>query len=330
MSSLPIQKNPPPREAAAADMLAMYQQALDSLAPALSEDFDRTLKHLSALKGMLIFSGVGKSGHIARKLSSSFTSTGTPSVFMHPTEAGHGDLGLLRPGDTLFILSNSGETEELAPLIRRAQDLNVPLIALTAGQTSALAKAATYLLSIPKAEEICPLGLAPTTSTFLMLALGDILMSRLALLKDLSEAAYKQFHPSGTLGFKLTTLKDMMRTGSALPVVGTSMIMSDALLVMTQKSVGCLAVIDQDGTLVGIISDGDLRRTMAPDFLTKTTSEVMTKNPITVSKDIRLDEAMNWMSTKKIHVLLVTNTKGALIGLATWHDCTSFEQRFKS
>jgi arabinose-5-phosphate isomerase len=330
MLSRPIPLGTPNRPSSALEMLQVYQQALTDLAPTLLGDFDHVLNHLTQLKGTLIFSGVGKSGHIARKLASSFTSTNTPSTFIHPTEAGHGDLGLLRPGDTLFVLSNSGETEELAPLLRRAQELTIPIIGLTAKETSSLAKASTYFLLIPKTKEICPLGLAPTTSTFLMLALGDILMSHLALLKGITPCVYKQYHPSGSLGFKLTTLKDVMRTGAALPVAQSTMAMSDALLIMTQKGVGCLAITQPDGTLEGVISDGDLRRTMAPDFLTKTTADVMTKNPVAIPENMSLDDAVTLMTNQKIHFLLVTDTSHKLIGLATWHDCTSFEQKFRT
>ena len=317
-------KNP---HKSALDMLDVYKQALGDLASHLKGNFDQTLRHLSHLEGTLIFSGVGKSGHIARKLASSFTSTGTSSVFIHPTEASHGDLGLLRPGDTVFVLSNSGETPELAPLIQRTQELAIPIIAITAGMNSSLAKAACYLLTIPQVQEICPLGLAPTTSAFLMLALGDILMSRLAQLKDLTPTAYKKFHPSGTLGFKLTTLRCVMRKGDALPCVSPEMKMSEALLIMTQKGAGCLAIVDDHNTLLGVISDGDLRRTMSLDLLEKKKVDIMTSDPVTVSADMRLDEAIAWMSNKKIHALLVTDPQRKLVGLATWHDCTSFERQ---
>ncbi|WP_052545549.1 KpsF/GutQ family sugar-phosphate isomerase [Candidatus Hepatobacter penaei] len=310
-------------------MLAVYQRALEELETSFDKAFAHAQAHLATLKGTLILAGVGKSGHIAKKLAASFTSTGTPAVFIHPTEAAHGDLGMIGSADTLFVLSNSGETQELAPVLRHAKHIGAFIISMTAVPQSSLGRAADVVLTIPSAQEICPLGLAPTTSTFLMLTLGDILMSSLAHQKNLSAETYKQFHPGGNLGFKLTSLENIMRTGSFLPLVSPQTPMSEVLLVMTEKQSGCVVIAMPDHTLLGIISDGDLRRAMHPSLLTQKAEEIMTREPITAAPTCFLDEAMTLMSAKKIHALCVTDPHQKILGLATWHDCLSYQAQFQ-
>lgn len=307
----------------ARDMLRTYEEALPALNTTLDTIFESLVTHLAGQTGKVVLSGVGKSGHIAAKIASSFASTNTPAFFLHPTDAAHGDLGLIQPSDTVIILSNSGETEELAPLLDYVQTKNLSLAAFTSQPNSTLAKAARWFLRLPKAPEICSLGLAPTTSTFLMLALGDILMTRVAEQKGLTQATYKGLHPAGTLGFKLKNVGDVMRTGRALPCAQTDTPMSEALVIMTEKHAGCLAVLGQDNQLVGIISDGDLRRTMSPTLLEKCAKDIMTKNPITIGPTMLLEEAMQLMARKKIHVLFVAHDGQKLSGLITWQDCMS-------
>ena len=304
-------------------MLHTYKDALPALETTLDATFEALVAHLAKQTNKVILSGVGKSGYIAAKIASSFASTNTPALFLHPTDAAHGDLGLIQPFDTIIILSNSGETEELAPLLDYVKTNSLSLAAFTSQPDSTLAKAAHWPLHLPPAPEICSLGLAPTTSTFLMLALGDILMARVAEEKGLTQATYKGLHPGGALGFKLKQVGDIMRTGEALPCVHTDTLMSEAIVTMTEKQAGCLAVLGPENKLVGIISDGDLRRTMSPNLLKQRAQNIMTKNPVTIGPCMFLEEAIQLMAHKKIHVLFVTNDNQTLSGLITWQDCVS-------
>ena len=261
------------------DMVQTYGGALLLLPQLNTSVFFSLLKRMRGLKGKLLFSGVGKSGHIATKLASSFSSIGMPSVFLHPTDAAHGDLGLLHRDDILFVLSNSGQSDELTPVIQHALHLNLPLVAITSDTSSPLALKAAHVLCLPDAPEICPLGMAPTTSALLMLALGDMLLALLCEERGLTKHAYKALHPSGNLGFQLLTLCDVMHKGDELPLARVDTPLAEGVIEMTRKRLGALLVVDEEVHLLGILTDGDLRRAMRDDVRQKKVGDLMTQNP---------------------------------------------------
>ena len=306
----------------AVQALLQESAALSHLAHALPVDFRDALGCLAGLKGKVICTGVGKSGHIARKVSSTFASTGTPSSFLHPTEAVHGDLGILTADDALLLCSNSGETAELAPLIHYAHHLNIPLLSLTSNATSMLARASHYKLLLPRVEEICSLGLAPTTSTLLMLALGDVLAVCLMQLKNFQRNDYHARHPGGALGLKLLTVGQIMRRGSEIPVAFEGTPMDQALVVMTEKACGCLGILAPSSQkLRGIITDGDLRRHMNPALLTQTVEAIMTPDPLTISEEMLVGDALALMNSRGVTMLFVHDTNQNMTGLVHLHDC---------
>ncbi|MEH0002684.1 MAG: KpsF/GutQ family sugar-phosphate isomerase [Holosporaceae bacterium] len=302
-------------------MTRTYITALEDLAPLNLNTLDVLVNTLRQISGKLLFSGVGKSGHIATKLAASFSSIGLPAVFIHPTDAAHGDLGLVNPQDMLFVLSNSGHTEELTPLIQHALRLETPVVAMTSNAQSPLAAKATHVLTLPQASEICPLGMAPTTSTLLMLALGDMLLSLVAEAKNLTSAVYKQLHPSGSLGFQLLTLKDVMHKGDALPLVLPTTPMKEALLEMTHKRFGSLFVVDTDNRLLGIVTDGDLRRCLNAELLNTQVENIMTRDPLCCHADLSLASALHLMQQKAVNVLAIVDDQRHLEGIVHWQDC---------
>lgn len=258
-----------------------------------------------AARGRLIVVGVGKSGHIGRKLAATFASTGTPAYFVHGAEASHGDLGMINREDVILALSWSGETPELAAIVTYAKRFEVPLIALTAGAASALAHSATVALVLPRIQEACPNGLAPTTSTLLQLMIGDALAVALLEEKGFSATDFRVFHPGGKLGAQLTLVRDLMHRAEHLPLLPVGSAMPEALMMMTARGFGVVGVTGPDGTLVGVISDGDLRRHMEPDLLRRSVDEVMTRSPQTVAPTLIASEALDFMQTRKIGVLFV-------------------------
>lgn len=303
-------------------VLHLEADALYLLAQSLDGVFEEVLNLLVETKGRVILSGIGKSGHIAHKIASTFSSTGTPAFFVHPSEASHGDLGMITQEDVLIVLSYSGDTAELTDMISYAKRFAIPLIAITRKQESLLAKAAQYTLLLPSSPEACPMGLAPTTSTTLMLALGDALAVALLKRKEFSEKDFKKFHPGGRLGKKLLHVSDVMRPYAALPLVTPDTLMSDALVEMTEKSFGCIGILDDQKKLIGIITDGDLRRHMSPLLLSQKVKEVMTVSPQTILSSALAVEALGLMNRKAITNLFVLDeTTEQLVGLLRLHDC---------
>ena len=285
----------------------------------LGEALIDAVNTISRATGRIIAVGVGKSGHIARKLAATFASTGTAAYYVHPTEASHGDLGMIGRQDVILALSNSGETAELKDILSYAKRFSVPLIAITGNADSTLGRKANIALEIPDHEEACPNGLAPTTSTTLQLALGDALAVALLEHKGFTAGDFAALHPGGKLGASLTYASDLMHSGDDLPVVGPEEEMSSALVTMTTKRFGCLAVIDGDQNLLGVITDGDLRRNMDDGLLAARTSDVMSENPITVSPNTMASSALKTMNTRKITTLFVVE-ENRPVGILHIHD----------
>ncbi|EJW22142.1 KpsF/GutQ family protein [alpha proteobacterium IMCC14465] len=292
---------------------------LEKLKASLSEDFVASVEMLAGVRGRIIISGMGKSGHIGRKIAATLASTGTPAQFVHPGEASHGDLGMITAQDIVLGLSWSGETPELGNLLAYVKRFKIPLIGITSNPNSALGEAATVCLTLPKAEEACPYGLAPTTSTTMQLAMGDALAVALLQRRGFTNMDFKSFHPGGKLGAGLMILNDIMHKADMLPLCEGSMLMSEALMIMTGKGFGCLGVINMQGDLTGIITDGDLRRHMGTDLLDKTAEDIMTKSPKTVSDNMLAAEALAVMNDNKIQSLFICEGSKP-IGLIHLHD----------
>jgi arabinose-5-phosphate isomerase len=307
---------------AAREVLATEAAALRALAAGLGPEFSRAVDRLAAIPGRVIVSGMGKSGHVARKIAATLASTGTPALFVHPAEASHGDLGMIVAGDAVLALSNSGETAELADLVAHTRRFGLPLIAITARADSTLALAADVALPLPRAPEACPMGLAPTTSTTMQMALGDALAVALLKRRGFTEADFRRFHPGGRLGARLRRVRDLMHTGESVPLAPAGLPMDQALVLMTEKRFGCLGVIGPDGRLVGIITDGDLRRAMGPDLLTRPVDQVMTRAPRTIGPDALAAEALHAMNAhqRPVTALFVTSPDGRAEGILHIHD----------
>ena len=315
--------------AAARRVLEFAGEALASLSGSLGENFSLALDMLLAVKGRVVVSGMGKSGHVGQKIAATLSSTGTPAQFVHPAEASHGDLGALTREDALLMLSNSGETAELSSLITHAKRFEIPLIGIASNPDSALLKAATVALQLPHAREACPIGLAPTTSTTIMLALGDALAVALMERRGFSVDQYRELHPAGALGRALIRVDDIMHKGDELPLVTPDAPLSDVMMTMTSNRFGFAGVAGvghKTGLLVGIITDGDLRRHMSPDLLERQASEVMTEDPKTVAVSTLAAEAvavMNNSAPRVTSLFVVDGPSGAAkpVGFLTIHDC---------
>ena len=286
---------------------------------ALGTAFTRAVETIRASRGRLIVSGMGKSGHIGRKIAATLASTGTPSFFVHPAEASHGDLGMIATDDVILALSWSGETAELKNLIDYSRRYKIPLIAMTAFGDSTLAKAADVTLQLPPAREACPHNLAPTTSSLMQLALGDALAIALLESRGFTAIDFGLLHPAGRLGAMLKRVSDVMRTGKELPVTALASRMSDAIMEMTAKGFGCVGIVD-GGRLVGIVTDGDVRRHMRPDLLEVPVEQIMTRNPKTIRPDALASEALEVINSSKIQALMVVETDGKPIGILRVHD----------
>ena len=306
----------------ARSVLATEAAGLRALAAGLDHSFTRAVALLAEIAGRVVVSGMGKSGHVARKIAATLASTGTPALFVHPAEASHGDLGMVVGGDAVLALSNSGETAELADLVSHTRRFALPLVAITARRDASLAAAADVTLLLPAAAEACPMGLAPTTSTTMQLALGDALAVALLTRRGFTAADFRQFHPGGKLGARLRRVRDLMHTGGAIPLAEPGLPMHRALLLITEKHFGCLGVAGTDGRLAGIVTDGDLRRAMGPDLLSRQVSEVMTHNPRTIGPDALAAEALNLMNARErpITALFVVDAGGVPIGILHIHD----------
>ena len=302
-------------------VLALEADALRALAAGLGPSFVAALDALVAVTGRVIVTGMGKSGHVARKIAATFASTGTPALFVHPAEASHGDLGMVTERDAVLALSNSGETAELADLVAYAKRFAIPLIAVTSEPASALAQAASVALVCPAADEACPMGLAPTTSTTMMLALGDALAVSLLERKGFSADDFRVLHPGGKLGRRLLRVADIMHTGASLPLLPPTTPMMDAIIEMTGKSLGCVGIVDSRGRLSGIITDGDIRRHIADaNVLRRTTGEIMSRSVKTIRADALASEALQIMNVKSITALFVVED-GRPVGVLHIHDC---------
>lgn len=293
---------------------------LQILRESIGADVVQAIEILSSVTGRVVVSGMGKSGHIARKIASTLSSTGTPALFVHPAEASHGDLGMITQADAVFALSNSGETTELADLVEYCKRFEIPLISMTGRSDSTLAQAADASLVIPDAAEACPMGLAPTTSTTVMLALGDAIAVALLAKKGFSSDDFHALHPGGKLGRRLLKVRDIMHGGAELPVIGLETAMSEALIEMTTKGFGCVGVTDAKGYLAGILTDGDLRRHMCSDLTTKPVTEIMTTGAKTLQPETLASEALHFMNENKITNVFVVADKRP-VGVLHIHDC---------
>lgn len=304
---------------AAARVLRIEGEALLALSKALPADFAAVVEQLISCKGRVILSGIGKSGHIARKIAATLSSTGTPAYFVHPAEASHGDLGTITPADVVIALSNSGETTELGDVIAHTRRFTIPLIAISSRASSTLALAADLNLTLPAAPEACPLGLAPTTSTTMALALGDALAVALMERRGFEPEHFRTFHPGGRLGARLARVGQLMRGANDLPLVATDTPMAETLLVMTQKGFGTAGVMDGP-RLVGVITDGDLRRNMK-GLMDKAAFDVATRTPLTAPPEMLAAEAVALMNQRKITMLFVTDAQARPLGILHIHDC---------
>lgn len=296
-------------------------EALNMMRDNLNEELSKALDLMQNIKGRIIVTGMGKSGHIGRKIAATLASTGTPSFFVHPAEASHGDLGMLTENDCVLAISNGGESKELSDIIIYCKRYNIPLIAMTKNPNSSLGKAGDFLLLLPDDGEACPLGLAPTSSTTATAVMGDILAVCLLERKGFSKTDFKQRHPGGKLGAFLQKVSDLMHRGNEIPLVPETAEMQDALFVMTSKMLGCVGIIDADGRLQGIITDGDLRRCFSADVLHKKVTEVMTRNPKTTTPDVLVAEVVGLMNDKKITQLFVIDQDRQPLGIIHLHDC---------
>lgn len=297
------------------EVIRQEADALCRLADALGEDFVRAVDTLLRIEGRVAVTGMGKSGHIARKIAATLASTGTPAYYIHPTEASHGDLGMMAPRDALLALSWSGKSQELTDILSYAARHDLPIIAMTRNARSPLGKQADICLKLPDTGEACPIDCAPTSSTAMSLALGDALAMALMHERGFTPEDFKDFHPGGALGKKLRLVKDIMHTGDALPLVKPDTPMSEVLLVMTGKGFGCAGVVDDDGKLVGIITDGDLRRHMDQLLFYRQANEIMSCKPISCSMNSSSEKAIQIMKNNKIGVLFVVDEAFRSVGI---------------
>jgi arabinose-5-phosphate isomerase len=299
-----------------AEGLASLQTGLSG---ALSESFDKAIAMMRGCHGRIIVTGMGKSGHVGLKVAATLSSTGTPAFFVHPSEASHGDLGMITKQDVILAFSWSGETIELGNIVTYSRRFAVPLIAVSSNPKSSLATSADLVLALPQAKEACPHGLAPTTSTVMQLALGDCLAIALLESKGFTARDFKALHPGGQLGARLKFVSDLMHKGDRLPLASADGIMADAIVVMTEKALGCLGVVDESGFLKGIVTDGDLRRHMGDGLLGRRVEEIMTPSPKTVSPDLLASAALEMINSSKITTLFVVEN-GRPIGVIHVHD----------
>jgi arabinose-5-phosphate isomerase len=291
----------------------------EALLGGLAEPFARAVEVLSALHGRAIVTGVGKSHHIGSKIAATLASTGTPAYFVHPSEANHGDLGMITKDDVIIGLSWSGESLELKGIVSYARRFSIPLIAITAGETSALAREADMVLCMPKVTEACPHGLAPTTSTLLQLAIGDALAVALLEARGFTADHFRSFHPGGQLGANLTHVGEIMHSGDEMPVVPLGTKMPEAVMVLSRKRFGCVCVIDGEGQLVGIVTDGDLARNLHRNMSELAVDDIMTRQPKTVKRQTIAGAAMGLLNDHHISALIVVDGDMP-VGIVHFHD----------
>ncbi|TJW44814.1 MAG: KpsF/GutQ family sugar-phosphate isomerase [Mesorhizobium sp.] len=309
--------------ASALRTVATEQAGVAALAAALenglTEPFARAVDLVSHIAGRVIVTGVGKSGHIGSKIAATLASTGTPAFFVHSAEANHGDLGMIARDDAIIAISWSGESRELKGIIAYSRRFSIPLIAVTAGERSALARAADVVLLLPRAPEACPHGLAPTTSTLLQLVIGDALAIALLEARGFTPDHFRTFHPGGQLGANLTQIRDIMHVGDRLPLVPSGTGMREAILELSRKGFGCVAITAADGTLIGIITDGDIRRHIGSNLLAMSVDQVMTKEPKTAGPDTLVATALQTINSSTISSLMVVEGRRP-VGLVHLHD----------
>ncbi len=298
---------------------AGLQAMENALAGPMHEPFQRTCEMISNAEGRVIVTGMGKSGHVGAKVAATLASTGTPAFFVHPAEASHGDLGMITPHDVILALSWSGETAELRNIVFYSRRFRVPFIAMTSRPDSTLAQYADISLVMPRVEEACPHGLAPTTSTLMQLALGDALAIALLESRGFTADDFLKFHPGGSLGANLTHVRDVMHRGDRLPLAPVGTPMGEALLLISQKGFGCLGVTDKHGRLAGIITDGDLRRHLTGDIFSHNVEDVMTPDPKTIAPDALVASALDILNSAAITALLVVE-RNKPVGIVHLHD----------
>ncbi len=293
--------------------------ALNELKNLLDENLTKALDMIEQTQGRVIITGMGKSGHIGKKIAASLASTGTPSFFMHPAEASHGDLGMVTDNDLIIAISNSGESRELIDILNYSKRFGIKLIAITKNPDSSLGKAGDIVLKLPLSKEACPLGLAPTSSTTATLVLGDILTVAMIERRGFSKAQFNQRHPGGKLGSILQRVKDMMHRDNEMPILKTNATINEIILEMTSKRLGCVGFVDENNDFCGMFTDGDLRRCLNADLKNAKALEIMTKNPIIASPEMFASEAIKIMNEKKITNLFVVENNKA-IGVIHIHD----------
>lgn len=304
---------------AAKKVLQTEADALEILKNELPNDFSHLVKLILSLNGRVIVSGVGKSGHIGNKIAATLASTGTPAFFIHATEASHGDLGMITENDLCLLISNSGETSEIFDILTHARRFNIPVATISSNSESTLVKAADFKLCLPVVDEACPIGMAPTTSTTMMLALGDALAVALMEAKKFNTENFKVFHPGGKLGAKMMTVSQVMHKSDTLPLVKTETSMKETLLTMSSKGFGIAAVVNEVGFLVGVITDGDLRRNIN-DLMSKNAGNIASLSPITLLGETFVVDALNLMQDRKITALIITSAENKPIGILHIQD----------
>ena len=304
---------------AAKKVLQTEADALETLKNDLPNDFSDLVKLILNLNGRVIVSGVGKSGHIGNKIAATLASTGTPAYFVHATEASHGDLGMITENDLCLLISNSGETSEIFDIVAHARRFSIPVATISSNTESTLVKAADFKLCLPVVEEACPIGMAPTTSTTMMLALGDALAVALMEAKNFNTENFKVLHPGGKLGAKMMMVSQVMHKSDALPLVETQTSMKETLLTMSSRGFGIAAVVNEKDFLVGVITDGDLRRHIN-DLMSKTAGEIASLSPITVIRETFVVDALKLMQENKITVLIVTSAENKPVGILHIQD----------
>lgn len=308
--------------AVARRVLGLEVDGLSALADALDESFVAALDLLGAVTGRIIVTGMGKSGHIARKIAATLASTGAPAQFVHPGEASHGDLGMITRKDAVMALSYSGRTAELGDLVAYTRRFDIPLVAITGRRDGTLAEAADLSLILPNVSEACPMGLAPTTSTTMAAALGDAIAIALLERRGFSAEDFQIFHPGGTLGRMLLKVADIMHGEDELPLCSPDCPMAEAILIMTAKRFGCVGIVDDSGDLIGIITDGDLRRHMQEDLLRRPAREVMTEGPQTIRPRALAAEALGMMTMREHPITsLFVVERARPLGIVHIHDC---------
>ncbi len=324
---LALLKRSPDRASSIASALrtvSIEQAGVAALAAALnnglSEPFAQAVEAISRINGRVIVTGVGKSGHIGSKIAATLASTGTPAFFVHPAEANHGDLGMIARNDAIIAMSWSGESSELKGILAYSRRFSIPLIAITAGASSALARAADVVLCLPRAPEACPHGLAPTTSTLQQLVIGDALAIALLEMRGFTPDHFRTFHPGGQLSASLTRIGDVMHVGDMVPTVVTGTAIMEAITAMSSKRFGCVVVVDAQRRLAGIITDGDLRRRIGEDLPSKTVDQIMTRNPKTVAANELAATALQRIQSSSISALVVIDGERKVAGFVHLHD----------